>query len=402
MLVALGSLSAPPTPPQDEQPAPLLPGTVALASSGDGGAAHQCRCWASHEPKLVFYNRVPKCGSTTMLRYIDAASRRDGFSEDGSRRSFGFFSSADFNSDHFHPDRHKRHEILREMVRQSGGRAALFERHIHYLEMDDMDDLETTPAYVNLLRDPGTLRASSFYFARDCICNQRGGFMDSNDQWQLQDTWCQNEWYRKSDTLCNMDINECYEDRQSCHDLFPKGALGGTVMIDFLCGCVTGWPSISMSSVRVSSIVRASPRSLHASTVCVRRTDDVCGQELTPQKLQRAKDNLRDRYLWVGVLESMPDSLELLQKLLPDYFGTMNATYWGNQHVAPDGGDPAAESGSSPRPTETTLTKMREDSYLAAEYELYDFARDVLDCKLEACGLQRHGRSSATSFALES
>ena len=129
----------------------------------------------------------------------------------------------------------------------------------------------------------------------------------------------------------------------------------------------------------------------------------MCGQELTPQKLQRAKDNLRDRYLWVGVLESMPDSLELLQKLLPDYFGTMNATYWFPQYVpAPDGGDPAAESGASPRPTETTLTKMREDSYLAAEYELYDFARDVLDCKLEACGLQRHGRSSATSFALES
>lgn len=241
MLVALSSLSAPPVPAQQEQP--LLPGTTALAASSGHGASHQCRCWSSHEPKLVFYNRVPKCGSTTMLRYIDAASRKDGFSEEGHRRSFGFFSSADFNSDHFHPDQPKRHEILREMVRQSAGKAALFERHIHYLEFDDMDDLEIAPTYINLLRDPGTLRASSFYFARDCICNQRGGFMDSNNQWQLQDTWCQNEWYRKSDTLCSMDINECYEDRESCHELFPKGALGGTVMIDFLCGCVAGSPS---------------------------------------------------------------------------------------------------------------------------------------------------------------
>ena len=29
------------------------------------------------------------------------------------------------------------------------------------------------PIYMNLVRDPASLRASSFYFYRDCVCSQR-------------------------------------------------------------------------------------------------------------------------------------------------------------------------------------------------------------------------------------
>ena len=38
---------------------------------------------------------------------------------------------------------------------------------------------------------------------------------------------------------------------------------------------------------------------------------------------------------------------------------------------------------------------------LLAEYELYDYAKMLLDCKLRACGLQVHDASDASSFALE-
>ena len=149
--------------------------TTTLMTTGDG------KCWVHGRPSMVFYNRVPKCGSTTMLDYIDAASKMQGFDEKGHRRAFAYIRSNDYDANHFHPDRETRGRILREMVGQTRDaegvrtdRATLFERHIHYLEYDDMD-LGVRPTYINLLRDPGTLRASSFYFARECICNQRPG-----------------------------------------------------------------------------------------------------------------------------------------------------------------------------------------------------------------------------------
>jgi len=259
-------------------------GELALAALAADDGEPSCQCWTQNDAAMVFYNRVPKCGSTTMLNYIQNASR--------SRSTFAFHQSNDYDSDHFHPDRDTRKRILTEMVAQAAQQErTVFERHIHYLPFADLDDLgDPKPIYINLLRDPGTLRASSFYFARDCICDQRPGYTDENKIWELQDEWCKDEWKRKSDALCKSDINTCYEDMDKCRELFPTTALGGTVMVDFLCG-----------------------------------TDEVCTPELTPGKLQRAKDNLRDEYLWVGVLENMEDSLHLLQTLLPGFFGGIAA-----------------------------------------------------------------------------
>ena len=126
----------------------------------------------------------------------------------------------------------------------------------------------------------------------------------------------------------------------------------------------------------------------------MRRTDEVCGQELTSQKLQRAKDNLRDKYLWVGVLERLSDSLQLLQRLLPEYFGPMDANYWATQHVEPAG---SSASGHAP-PSEETLRRMRDEPSLRAEYQLYDDANNLLDCKLRAC-MSEEAASSQSSQA---
>ena len=82
--------------------------------------------------------------------------------------------------------------------------------------------------YINLLRDPGALRASSFYFARDCICMQRPAYNYTirNSSWyEIQDEWCKAEWSRKSDALCATDVNACYADLDSCRRTFPADAV---------------------------------------------------------------------------------------------------------------------------------------------------------------------------------
>ena len=46
----------------------LTSGAVPLDLS-QGGSQGSCQCWQQHgSDTAVFYNRVPKCGSTTMLR----------------------------------------------------------------------------------------------------------------------------------------------------------------------------------------------------------------------------------------------------------------------------------------------------------------------------------------------
>ena len=60
-----------------------------------------CKCWVHGRPSMVFYNRVPKCGSTTMLDYIDAASKMQGFDEKGHRRAFAYIRSNDYDANQF-------------------------------------------------------------------------------------------------------------------------------------------------------------------------------------------------------------------------------------------------------------------------------------------------------------
>ena len=43
--------------------------------------SHECSCETAppREGSFLFYNRVPKCGSTTMLNFVEEAARRNGF-----------------------------------------------------------------------------------------------------------------------------------------------------------------------------------------------------------------------------------------------------------------------------------------------------------------------------------
>ena len=349
-----------------------------------------CRCWEQKGGlKTIFYNRIPKCGSSTMLRYIEAASKSRGvLSKAASRKklqnagcfmgptqlcrtpqraAFDVIHSHDFNASHFHPYKSTSRAIATNMTAQARGHSVLFERHIHYIDFHSMGFPD--PTYINLMRDPAALLTSSFYFFRDCICNQQSSYGPH----AVGDEWCQADWYRKSPAVCSLDINECFDDYGKCQHLMPELALGGTVGIDFICG-----------------------------------THSDCDGALNV-KLERAKANLRDNYLWVGILERLPESLSLLQKLLPDQFGAMDAQKWSDRVYQPDGQESGERAGSAdaPEPTEATLSQMKADPRTAAEYNLYDFAEQLLGCKLRACSLDTgvqlaHQTGGSASAGLDS
>ena len=334
-------------------------------------AGLDCRCSELSGNKLMFYNRIPKCGSSTLLTYIAKASKSKGhFSAAASRKklrdagcyvgvpprqvcrtprrvAFGVFRSSDYEASHFHPDDSTSRAIATNMTAQARGHSALFERHIHYIDFRAMGF--PNPVYINLLRDPAALHTSSFYFFRDCICDQqpRKRYLARGNRAKDFHAWCRADWHRKSSEFCSLSINQCYDDYAACQRMMPPLALGGTVGIDFFCGT-------------------------HAD----------CDGPLE-EKLKRAKANLRDMYTWVGILERLQESLRLLQRLLPDEFGAMDATKWSDRVYQPEGA--GGKANGTDVPTPATLARMKAHPLRAAEYDLYHFAENLLDCKLRAC-----------------
>ena len=148
-----------------------LPGIVPLDLSQGS-----CQCWQQHsEDTVVFYNRVPKCGSTTMLSYIDNASKRLGFpngSTGPERNAFHFYQATrpeDFDNSRWSPGPSRSHKILAGMISEARGHRTLYERHMHFLDPEGIDTRPETASgrtrnlvYINLLRDPGALRLQVF------------------------------------------------------------------------------------------------------------------------------------------------------------------------------------------------------------------------------------------------
>lgn len=317
-----------------------------LPTRADVPVAGSCSCDAiDSDEKVVFYNRVPKTGSTTMLTFLDAAAKTNGYK---------VIHSEDFDPDHFDPsDREVRKGVVQDMSSVYGAieGKVVFERHIHYIDFAEFGRKQ--PIYMNMLRDPGSLRTSGFYFFRDCVCS--GAAEPTN-------VWCSAHWDKKSDEFCATTINTCYADFDVCkatgHHVF------GQPLNEFLCG-----------------------------------TSDECQDFDSDRKTELAKHNLANKYSWVGILESLTNSLQLLQQIMPSFYGSMNMTEWGQVDVNPVGKDDHDKAYE--KPTELTMQRMRNASQLAREYELYDYARELFECKLRACGIPTTTQRKALDVALE-
>jgi len=240
--------------------------------------------------------------------------------------------------------------------------------------------------YINVLRDPIRVRASAYYFYRDCVCAQRPAYQDTKGYQQEQDQWCKQDWHRRSAKLCAMDVDQCYADLDRCREQVSADALGGTVTLDFLCGTLAPC----------------------AATVPL------------AERLSHAMSNLRDKYLWVGVVERLSDSLHVLQRLLPDFFGSTTAEVWGRREFKPDGTQSQRRSltqseRTRPQPAKTrarnrtdsksvvapeTAERMRRQPEMAAELALYECAVELLDCRMRSSCADAERRKLCGGFWL--
>jgi hypothetical protein len=105
-------------------------------------------------PKVVVYNRVPKCGSQTMSMLVNQLSRKN-----------GFLSKAVFEAGET-PDRTTTQQkaFMGELKGYSKDQKVLYTRHQYFIDFDQFEWAD--PVYINLIRDPVDRFASFYYFSR--------------------------------------------------------------------------------------------------------------------------------------------------------------------------------------------------------------------------------------------
>ena len=79
---------------------------------------------------------------------------------------------------------------------------------------------------------------------------------------------------------------------------------------------------------------------------------------------------MEESYLFVGVLEEMPKSLQILERLLPHFFD--GASELAQSEASQEMRDQTLTLNKKPA-SEETRKFLKEETSLGLEYELYDF-----------------------------
>ena len=261
---------------------------------------------------IIVYNRVPKCGSTFMLRLFGNLSRK--------HRKFVHEHSRNYD-DHWlsTEDRVQLTQSLKTLVYDFPGRPVLYDRHFRFFYMAPTS--KVVFKFINMIRDPLKQVLSAFdykryhYFAKPSGRSRR----------------------KFTSSVANLTMDDCIKSNNSANCLRPGYA--GVSMISYFCGLS---PICGRKPTRFASHAAAS----------------------------LAKSNIERFYTWVGVLEYLESSLELLEYQLPSIFFGITKLYrttlkGKRANVTPD----------TYRHTITNSTRAILLRLLATEYDFYEFVR---------------------------
>jgi len=262
-----------------------------------------------HAPKVVIYNRVPKCGSTTTLDIIRYLKRK---------LKFNVFNDIAPKMKHFMEDEEQELELIHNITRLK--RPLLYIRHIYYIRFTDYG--YRNPAYINIARDPVDLFISNYYYLRF-------GFSTAKNTTNAQN------WKRDmSDDRRNMTIDECTRsENQECARPYSN-------LIPFFCG---------------------------SSKVCQKRGDEA---------LKIAKDNVRDKYAIVGIMEDFPSTMRAFQSLIPRFFMGADVLYDRANEALHEHSKTAHRKEPDPDTVEYLKKGLRR------EYELYEYIKQIFHEKI--------------------
>ncbi|RWS26085.1 uronyl 2-sulfotransferase-like isoform X1 [Leptotrombidium deliense] len=154
----------------------------------------------------LYYNRVPKCGSSTLVHLMQTLSKLNGFNH--------------FHS-HIYDRRLLNYSEQKEVVKNVTQQAlrSSFDRHVFYINFEDFNATKS-PIYINLIRDPVERIISSFYYRRAMAMRRMKKFANI--------TKPSDYWLRKNFDRCvKVNDTEC---------TFITGMSYPTLLVPYFCG----------------------------------------------------------------------------------------------------------------------------------------------------------------------
>jgi dermatan/chondrotin sulfate uronyl 2-O-sulfotransferase UST len=257
-----------------------------------------------HNPKLVIYNRVPKCGSTTTLDIIRFLKKK---------LHFNVYNDIAPHMTHYVDDDKQEMELIHNITKIK--RPLLYIRHVYFIRFNAFG--YRNPIYINIARDPVDLFISNYYYLRFGFQNVKNGTNAQN-------------WKRDMpDERRNMTIDECTtSENHECARPYSN-------LIPFFCG---------------------------SSKVCQKRGDDA---------LKIAKENVREKYAIVGIMEDFPQTMKAFETLAPRFFMGAEVLYNRASQALHEN----SKTASRKEPNPETVAYLKKG--LSREYELYNFIKEV-------------------------
>ncbi|XP_043193670.1 heparan sulfate 2-O-sulfotransferase pipe-like [Amphibalanus amphitrite] len=211
--------------------------------------------------RIVFYNRVDKCGSSSLNALIKRLAKNN--------RKF-IRSSSDVHFRRYLNDTDQL-AIIKKLIKQSKKKPVVFDRHVYYVDFTEFNQSE--PIYINLIRDPVQRFISFFHYLR------------LEKRYRKATQRPKRQWFNKNLNECVMSGDPECAMTDTYHHEGPKGNEVFHPMTSYFCG-----------------------------------HEAVCREFNNRAALQRALENLEKKYAVVGILETLDRSLQVFQAFVPMYF----------------------------------------------------------------------------------
>lgn len=267
----------------------------------------------------LFYNRVPKCGSTTLYTLIRKLS---------SMHRYSHFNSKVYDRKIVDEDEQRR---IVQLVKSTPAPCS-FDRHVFFINFTKFG--ERPPVYINIIREP-VERIISSYFYRRMVARQNKTKVKPSDY-----------WLNKKFEHCVITPDpEC---------TFLEGHNYSVLQLPYFCG-----------------------------------QEPACQFLNDPWAINKAKQNIEQYYAVVGTLEQINVTLQVLETVLPQFFGGAYKIFHSlgvhqNQNVHKE------------QVKEEVKALLRAN--LSAEYELYHFVQQRLFRQYQSLVQERNKNKNSDDF----
>lgn len=271
---------------------------------------------------LLIYNRVPKCGSTTMTTLIKNLVN---FHPD--THKYKVINDVEANRKNYLADDNMVKDFIKNVTDKTSSEKSVYIRHVHFVDFTKATSNSSTstnllqPVYINIIRDPVEHWISNYYYLRN-------GFQNSKKDSKVSKKWDHSNIISEAER--NLDIQSCIDFKiSSCINIYSD-------IIAFFCGNYS-W--------------------------CRKRD---------ARALEMAKYNVRKNYVAVGLLEELDDTFKYFELSLPEYFNGLEWQYKKSKAKL------VTKSKTKHKKSESDDIKNYLTERLQPEIEFYQYVKNLM------------------------